>query len=121
MENPTQTSTTVYFDGGCPVCSREIAMYQRQPGAGAVLWTDVTRCTASELGPGLTRDKALARLHVRLADGRLVSGAQAFTTLWRVLPRWAWLGRLLGTPATLWLLEGGYRGFLWVRRIWRRA
>jgi hypothetical protein len=41
--------------------------------------------------------------------------------MWRALPRWAWLGRLLGTRATLWLLEGGYRFFLVVRRGWRKA
>ena len=47
------------------------------------------------LGAGLSRDSALARLHVRGPDGQLASGARAFTTLWRSLPRTAWLGRLL--------------------------
>ena len=96
-------------------------MYQGQPGGDAVCWVDVTRCDASELGPDLSRNAAMARLHVRRADGQLVSGAEAFTTLWRSLPRWAWLGRLLGTNATLWLLEAGYRGFLWARRSWRKT
>lgn len=121
MTTSNQVNATVYYDGGCPVCSREIAMYQRQPGADGVAWVDVTRCSASELGPDLTRENALARLHVRMAGGGLVSGAEAFTALWRALPRWAWLGRLLGTSATLWLLEGAYRGFLWARRSWRRS
>jgi len=112
---------TVYFDGGCPVCSREVAMYQRQPGADALQWVDVARCGASDLGSGLTREAAMARLHLRRPDGSLVSGAQAFTSLWRVLPRWAWLGRMLGAGPGLWLLEAGYRGFLFVRRGWRKA
>lgn len=93
MSKPTQKSPTVYFDGGCPVCSREIAMYQRQPGADGVRWVDVAHCEASELGAGLSRPAAMARLHLRDADGHLVSGAAAFTTLWRSLPRWAWHGR----------------------------
>lgn len=121
MSKPTQKSSTVYFDGGCPVCSREIAMYQRQPGADGVRWVDVAHCEASELGSGLSRHAAMSRLHLRYADGHLVSGAAAFTALWRSLPRWAWLGRLLGTGATLWLLEAGYRFFLVVRRLWRKA
>lgn len=121
MTKSTQNAATVYFDGGCPVCSREIAMYQSQPGGDGVCWVDVTRCDASELGSGLSRDAAMARLHLRRPDGTLVSGAEAFTTLWRALPRWAWFGRLLGTRATLWLLEAGYRFFLVVRRGWRRA
>lgn len=96
-------------------------MYQRQPGADALRWVDVARCDASELGSDLSREAAMARLHLRRPDGSLVSGAAAFTTLWRALPRWAWLGRVLGTGATLWLLEAGYRFFLIVRRGWRRA
>lgn len=94
-------------------------MYRREPGGDALCWIDVGHCSPAELGAGLTRDAALARMHVRRPDGTLVSGAEAFTTLWRALPRWAWLGRLLGTPATLWLLEAGYRVFLVVRRLWR--
>lgn len=121
MSNPTQSSPTVYFDGGCPVCSREIALYQRQPGGDGVCWVDVTQCDPSALGGDLSREAAMARLHMRLPDGQLVSGAAAFTGMWRALPRWAWLGRLLGTRATLWLLEGGYRFFLVVRRGWRKA
>ena len=121
MENSTQYDATVYFDGGCPVCSREIAMYQRQSGGNTVNWVDVARCDAEELGQYLSRDAAIARLHLRRPDGSLVSGAEAFTTLWRVLPRWAWLGRLFGSGATLWLLEAVYRTFLIVRRSWRNA
>jgi predicted DCC family thiol-disulfide oxidoreductase YuxK len=117
----TEPKPTVYFDGACPVCSREIAMYQRQPGADALCWVDVTRCGEGDLGEGLTREAALARLHLRQGDGRLVSGAAAFTSMWQALPRWRWLGRLLGRGPALLLLEGAYRGFLHLRRGWRRA
>ncbi|MFA9216164.1 MAG: thiol-disulfide oxidoreductase DCC family protein [Sphingomonadaceae bacterium] len=120
MTQPDSSPATLYYDGACPVCSREIAMYQRQAGADGVRWVDVTQCAASELGAGLTREAAMARLHLRQPDGTLVSGAQAFTALWRVLPAWAWLGRLLSSRPTLWLLELGYRSFLGVRRVWRR-
>jgi predicted DCC family thiol-disulfide oxidoreductase YuxK len=121
MATLDQTSATVYFDGACPVCSREIEMYRRQPGADAVQWVNVAQCEAPALGAGLTRAAAMARLHVRRADGSLVSGARAFTELWRALPRWAWAGRLLGSGPGLWLLEGSYRVFLVVRRSWRKA
>lgn len=96
-------------------------MYQRQPGADQVRWVDVARCSADELGADLNREAALARLHMRRADGQLVSGAEAFTTLWQALPRWAWLGRLLSFRPVLWMLEAAYRAFLWVRQTWRPA
>ena len=96
-------------------------MYRRQPGADKVQWIDVARCGSAELGAGLTREAAMTRLHLRRPDGSLVSGAAAFTGLWRVLPRWAWIGRGFGTGPGLWLLEAGYRAFLFVRRGWRNV
>jgi predicted DCC family thiol-disulfide oxidoreductase YuxK len=114
-----QPAAAVYFDGACPVCAREIAVYQRAQGAEAVDFVDVTRCEPAALGPTLSTEAALARLHVRLVDGRLVSGAAAFAALWLSLPRWAWAGRLASLPVILPALEFGYRGFLKLRRLWR--
>lgn len=95
-------------------------MYRRQPGADGVCWIDVARCEAADLGPGLTREAAMARLHLRRPDGRLVSGAEAFAALWQTLPRWSWLGRLLGSGVGSRLLEAGYGAFLLARPAWRR-
>lgn len=120
MDSSPPRKPTLYYDGACPVCAREIAMYRRQPGAGDVEWVDVARCDAVRLGPGLIREDALARLHLRLPDGRLLDGAAAFAGLWRLLPRWAWLGRLLGAGWRLRALEAAYRLFLRLRPAWRR-
>lgn len=116
---PDTDRPTVYFDGACPVCSREIAMYRRQPGAEQVGWVDVTACDAAALGTGLNRDAALARLHLRRADGTLVSGAAAFIGLWASLPRTAWIARLLDHRPIVALLDLGYTIFLRLRPLWR--
>jgi predicted DCC family thiol-disulfide oxidoreductase YuxK len=121
MSSATPSPPTLYYDGACPVCSREVAMYRLGPGADGVRWIDAARCEAAELGPGLTREAAMARMHLRRPDGSLVSGARAFTALWQSLPRWAWLGRLLDRRPALWALEAAYRAFLAVRRGWRKA
>jgi predicted DCC family thiol-disulfide oxidoreductase YuxK len=118
---PPDAPPTVYFDGGCPVCSREIAMYRRQPGADAVCWVDAAACDANVFGPGLSRDAALARLHVRRADGSLVGGAAAFIAMWAALPRTAMLARWLNHRPVVALLDAAYGAFLVVRRAWRRA
>lgn len=110
--------TEVYYDGACPVCSREIATYRRAEGAEALCFVDVSRPDAA-LAPGLTREAALARMHVRRANGSMASGAAAFAALWSALPRWAWLGRVAGWPVVAPVLELGYRGFLRVRKMWR--
>jgi predicted DCC family thiol-disulfide oxidoreductase YuxK len=111
---------TVYYDGACPLCAREIAHYREAEGAERLAFVDVTACRAEELGPDLTREAAVARMHVRLADNQMVSGAAAFAALWRQLPGFAWAGRIASLPFILPILEGGYRMFLRVRRLWRR-
>jgi predicted DCC family thiol-disulfide oxidoreductase YuxK len=99
--NTSRPHATVYYDGVCPLCSREIAHYRKAAGAERLDFVDAATCEPGELGAGLTRDAALARMHVRLADGSLVSGAAAFGMLWRRLPRFAWAGRLAGLPVVL--------------------
>jgi predicted DCC family thiol-disulfide oxidoreductase YuxK len=105
----------VFYDGACPLCRREVAMYQGKDNAGTFDWVDVSACEAAVVSPGLTADDAKRRFHVRRADGELLSGAAAFAHLWSSTPGWRWLGRFARLPGMLWILERSYRGFLTVR------
>jgi 3-demethoxyubiquinol 3-hydroxylase len=119
---PASSKTlTVYFDGACPVCSKEIAYYQQQAGAQACAWVDASTCDEPALGPGLTRAAALGRFHVRHADGSLTSGMGGFAALWRVLPKTAWLGRVASFGPVPFFLDQAYRVFLALRPLWRPA
>jgi predicted DCC family thiol-disulfide oxidoreductase YuxK len=117
----TDGALTVYYDGACPVCSREIAVYQRQVGAEQCVWIDASICAESALGEGLSRGDALKRFHVRRADGVLVDGMRGFALLWQTLPRFAWAGRIASVGPLPLLLDAAYRVFLWVRPLWQSA
>lgn len=106
---------SVYYDGACPICTREIDFYRRRTDAESVAWIDVSRCDAAEVRPGLTRGQALARFHVAAADGRLISGGPAFAALWSVVPGFRWLGLLFRSRPAAAALEGAYRVALIVR------
>jgi predicted DCC family thiol-disulfide oxidoreductase YuxK len=110
----------VYFDGGCPVCTKEIQTYAAMDRERACQWVDVTQADAP-LGQGLVAKQALARLHVRDADGRLFSGAKAFALIWQQLPATRWLGVIAAWLPVSLVLELGYRAFLRVRPLWRKA
>lgn len=121
---PCDAPTTVYFDGACPLCRREIAHYQRVGSDAALCFVDVSAPNAAT-PDGVEREQALARFHVRAGDGRVVSGAAAFVAVWAALPGWRWAARVARLPGVVWLLELGYRAFLplrpylarWVRRV----
>ncbi|MGL4241657.1 MAG: thiol-disulfide oxidoreductase DCC family protein [Beijerinckiaceae bacterium] len=115
----TRDQITVYYDGACPLCRREIGLYQRSAGGDRVGWCDVSG--SADLPKGLTREQALARFHVTDADGKLVVGARAFIALWLSLPRWRWAGRIASVPPLPHVLEFAYRGFLKIRPWAQRA
>jgi predicted DCC family thiol-disulfide oxidoreductase YuxK len=116
MTAKTQSPLTVYYDGACPVCRREIGFYQKRTGR-AVSYCDVAAevCPA----PDLRREDALERFHVRLASGVLVSGAAAFLALWRETPGFRRAAAILSPRPVVALLDSAYGGFLRLRRLWR--
>lgn len=112
--NTTPRATIVYYDGSCPLCRREIAIYRRLEPLSELRWEDVSRADA-RLPAGLDTRAAMARFHVALPGGELRSGARGFVALWRVLPGWRWLGRFASLPGVTPLLELAYRAFLPLR------
>ncbi|MER2263610.1 thiol-disulfide oxidoreductase DCC family protein [Methylobacterium oxalidis] len=113
---PDCSSLTVYHDGSCPLCAAEIAHYREAEGAEALTFVDASAVSPDkELTAGLPADVALSRFHVRDEAGQLISGAAAFALLWQRLPRWRWLGRLVGSPVVLPLADRVYNLFLPLR------
>jgi predicted DCC family thiol-disulfide oxidoreductase YuxK len=110
----TADKATVYFDGSCALCRAEIAHYKSCAGAEAIEFQDVSDPLATA-GSGLNREQAMARFHMRNADGSLISGAAAFIAIWRLLPAWRWAARLASLPGVPLFLEIAYRLFLPVR------
>lgn len=90
---------TVYYDGLCPVCGREVALYRRLVAPGAVVWRDLAG------DPQMLRDEsfglaaALTLLHVRDGGGALHIGVPAHLVLWERLPLLRWLARGLRRSA----------------------
>ena len=109
---PPALPITVYFDGYCPVCRREVANYRRQAPQAAIVWRDLAGTDDVLADEDFDLAAALTLLHVRDGDGRLWRGLDAHLCLWAALPGW----RLLVAPIRRlgWLrraLEATYRLF----------
>lgn len=117
MRLPRESETlTVLYDGGCPLCLREIAHVRSlaERSGSALAFVDVSSGEGCPID-ARDRQKLLARFHVQRSDGTRLDGAEAFVAMWSLLPRWRWLARLARLPGGLWGMEAAYRGFLRVR------
>ncbi len=119
----TQACSAVLFDGSCPLCSKEIAMYRNLHSLGRVEWIDVS---APQYCPpaGVSRSTLMQRFHTVTPSGELLSGASAFVHLWSVLPGWRYLAAFGKHKAVLVVMEALYRVFLharpWMQSAYRR-
>lgn len=121
VQTDPRAACTVWYDGGCPICSREISSYKRMPGADDVEWIDVATAPESALPEGADRDDLLARFTVRRSDGALADGAAGFFSLWRQLRPTARIARVVDRPPFTQIAELAYRLFLRLRPLWRKA
>lgn len=105
------SEVTVWFDGACPLCLREIALMRRLDRRTAIRFVDVadpaTTCP-------IDRRVLLARFHAE-ENGKMLSGAAAFGAMWRAIPLLQPIGRLAQNRYALRFLEWLYIKFLVAR------
>jgi predicted DCC family thiol-disulfide oxidoreductase YuxK len=106
------TDLTVWYDGACPLCRREISIMRRLDWRGAIRFVDLS--SPATFGCPKNREALLQRFHA-MEDGRILSGAAAFAAMWRAIPLLRSLGIAARTPWILRLLERAYVSFLRVR------
>lgn len=101
LENPLQEGKlTVYYDGACPKCLRDRATYEKLsgPAADQVCWFDITGQEQQLRDWGIDPRKALSELHVRQANGRIVSELDAYIVLMNKVPALKPVAWLIGLP-----------------------
>ena len=109
----------VFYDGGCPLCRREIAHYRRCRGAERVDWVDIVAEPARLQPFGLAPDAAMRRFHV-WAQGQWQIGVPGFLALWACLPGYRWLARVVTLLRLETPLQALYERFA-ARRFRRRC
>lgn len=105
------TDLIIWYDGGCPLCVREIALMRRLDRRGAINFVDAAN--TQSVCP-IDKAELLARFHA-LENGQLLSGAAAFAAMWRAIPVLRPIGQLAKNRLVLWALEKLYLQFLKIR------
>lgn len=86
---------TVFYDGSCSLCSREINHYRKIAPAGVFAWVDITRDPEPLTKLGYRLQDGLRQLHTRDDQGRMHRGIDSFLLIWQHLDRWRWLAGLV--------------------------
>lgn len=108
------SEVTVFYDGSCPLCLREIALLRRLDRRDRLAFENIADPNASVSCP-IAREELLARFHARLPTGEMVDGARAFTEAYARVPGLGFLAALGRFGPTRALLDGLYRLFLKIR------
>ncbi len=119
LSRDTLFPLTVFYDGNCPVCSREIAHYRALNRVGQLCFVDISEPSFDAGAWALDRTELFKAMHARDAAGRLYFGVDAFRVLWLGLPgpRYRRLSRLLGLPGLHLLAVLGYWVFARLRHL----
>ncbi len=70
---------TIFFDGGCPLCKREVDFLQSKNQKGTLRFIDInTSDFSSDLKYGITYKQAMDRIHALKCDGSVIKDIKVF-------------------------------------------
>ncbi|MEJ2212714.1 MAG: DUF393 domain-containing protein [Gammaproteobacteria bacterium] len=95
MKSPASNKPVVFYDGACPLCSKEIAHYKKCTGASQITWLDISREVTVLEKFNLSYDAAMRQFHVLSPQGQFHVGAYGFVYLWSFLKPYRLLSQLL--------------------------
>lgn len=102
---------TVFYDGKCGLCSKEINHYKAIAPDGIFIWEDITQSTTALKREGISLSDGLRLLHAKDQNGQMHIGLDAFILIWGQLKRWKILSKLASLPIIYQILTFAYKAF----------
>jgi predicted DCC family thiol-disulfide oxidoreductase YuxK len=93
LNTTPQPELTLYYDGSCPLCMAEVAFLESRNTQGQLAFVDVTHTEFQSNVHGISCEAAMAQIHGRTAEGRVLIGVPVFAMAYKLakLPVLAWL------------------------------
>jgi predicted DCC family thiol-disulfide oxidoreductase YuxK len=89
---------SVFYDGKCGLCSREINHYRKISPEGIFDWQDITVSDAGLRKAGIPLSEGLKNLYAMDESGHMHVGVDAFILIWKQLKRWRVLAGIVSMP-----------------------
>jgi predicted DCC family thiol-disulfide oxidoreductase YuxK len=103
---------TVFYDGKCGLCRREIEYYKQIAPEHIFAWHDITVMPTIFVEKGYAVKDGLKALHVEDDKGIMHIGVAGFVVIWKKLPRlWPVLAFILRIPFLMPVMEKLYSLF----------
>jgi predicted DCC family thiol-disulfide oxidoreductase YuxK len=90
---------TVFYDGKCSLCSKEINYYRKIAPNYVFEWKDITNSADDLKKHNISASEGLKLLHAIDENGRLHIGVDAFILIWKKLQYWKVLAYMTSLPA----------------------
>ncbi|TKB94073.1 MAG: DUF393 domain-containing protein [Nitrospira sp.] len=81
----TQYPLTVFFDGDCPICAREIALMKRLDRRRQLEFCDFSGQEYDAASSGFAAADLATVIHARWADGIVITGVEVFRAMWEAV------------------------------------
>jgi len=76
---------TVFFDGACPICDREIALMRRLDRRGRLNFSDFSRPDFAPTSINISPAELGRIIHARWGDGTVITGVDVFRAMWEAV------------------------------------
>lgn len=100
----------VFYDGECPLCTREILMLRGLDRRHRIRFVDIAAEGFDAASVGATWEALMDRIHGRLPDGTLIEGVEVFRRLYAAVG-YSRLVALTRLPGVSQLLDFAYDAF----------
>jgi len=102
---------TVFYDGKCNLCSKEINHYKEISPEGVFNWQDITISDNELKNANISLVEGLKILHAMDENGQIHKGVDASILMWKALGKWRFLAYVISLPLVYQVTKLAYRIF----------
>lgn len=98
---------TIFYDGLCPLCAKEMNYLKRNNKNGALKFVDITHEDFSKYYPELDFKALNERIHAMQDNGKMLIGLDALHKAWQLIGK-GWLYAPSRLPVIRWIADRVY-------------